>query len=390
MRGNKRLMLAGLIALPLFSWAAIAHAQSFRSGDTTTVLVGETVNSSLFVTGKTIDIAGNVQGDVFCAGQNVTITGYVSGDVICAGQSVHVTGKVDGDVRIAGQNVTVGGMVAHNLTAAGQTVVTEGNSRVEGDAVITGQDMTLNGYVGRDVSADADTVTINGRVGRNLQSGVRQLTLGNGARVNGDASYMSNQNVLRAKDAWIAGSLTRKEPKPADRHEARNFLSVVAIWWFVSMLLFALVLVLVMPQTFHTATSGTVKRMGKTFLVGLIASIIVPVVILVLFATVVGIPLALLALLVWVVVLMLCGPFAAYLTGRLLLRKRTTNAIWIMLLGAFVLLVLFYIPFLGGIILLLSVWLGIGTILLNTMSLPKPNYVIQEDHVRKVLRNEKE
>jgi hypothetical protein len=81
-----------------------------------------------------------------------------------------------------------------------------------------------------------------------------------------------------------------------------------------------------------------------------------------LLATVIGIPLALLFGLIWLVIVLLSGVFAAYLLGELILRGRT-NPIWTMLLGAAILILLSFVPFLDILVSLLSLWFGLGTIL---------------------------
>jgi len=107
------------------------------------------------------------------------------------------------------------------------------------------------------------------------------------------------------------------------------------------------------------ATRG---RMGMTFLIGLVASIVVPVVLMLIAATLIGIPLALLLGFIWLVALFLAGPFAAYLLGhRIVGDKRGT---WlIMLVGASILFLLYLLPFVGWIFWLVGTWFGLGAIL---------------------------
>ncbi|HEX9153644.1 MAG TPA: polymer-forming cytoskeletal protein, partial [Candidatus Saccharimonadales bacterium] len=83
-----------LAVVPVLAWVSVADAQRFS----TNVDQGQTVDSSLFSTGKEIEINGTINGDIFCAGQNIKINATVHGDVICAGQDVTIDGKIDGDV----------------------------------------------------------------------------------------------------------------------------------------------------------------------------------------------------------------------------------------------------------------------------------------------------
>lgn len=82
------------------------------------------------------------------------------------------------------------------------------------------------------------------------------------------------------------------------------------------------------------------------------------------------------SLLAKIFILFLSGPAAAYFLGRLLLSGRSDNAVVYMLLGAVILLVLSFIPFLGVLIDLLTVWYGVGIILMQTRHLPRPHYTV--------------
>jgi cytoskeletal protein CcmA (bactofilin family) len=375
---RRKLLLAGLlVALPVLLWAVGAQAQSFRSGDDVTVTQNQVVDKTLFAAGRTVDIAGKVNGDVFCAGENVTITGTVTGDVICAGQNVRIAGTVEGDVRVAGQNVTLGGTIAHNLTAAAQSLMTEAKGTVGEDASIAGQDAVLNGSVGRDLAAGAQTITVNGTINRDVQAQVENLTLGSNAKVGGNLEYTSVNLLVRDTGAQVAGSITRKAPT-AHRHQP-HFGSIVhiGVWFglymFVALLIVALVLVLIAPRAFHAATEVAIRRPGKTLLVGFVASVVAPVVIAILMFSVVGIPLALLVVLAWVLTVLLAGPFAAYYLGRVLMTN-STNAILIMLLGAVILLLFYVVPILGALVWLVALWFGLGIILLQVPRLPRPRH----------------
>ena len=373
-------LLASVLVVVGLGWTVTAHAQSnFRTGDDVTVGEGQVVDQTLFAYGRTIDVAGTVNGDIFCAGQNVTITGTVTGDVICAGQTVHVAGDVGGNVRVAGQNVTIAGTIARNLTVGGQSVVLDDSGHVHGDAEVGGQSVTLNGAIDRDLAAGATALTLSGIVARDVTATTADLTLGGNARIGGDLTYTSMNTLTRASGSHVGGTIARHNP-PADHGNGMWSGAVIgggfmmALYTFAAFLLIALALILLFPGFIHAATEVAVAAPWKTLLVGFLASIIVPVVILALMFTAIGVPLALLALLTWVVVVCVSVPFAAYYLGSLLLSKSTNNPIWMMLLGAAIILILFMIPIIGFLTWLVAMWFGLGIILLQFPRLPRPNY----------------
>jgi hypothetical protein len=370
-------LFAGIATgLLLVIGAGVAHAQGFYSGGSITVPQGKTVDQTIFAAGHTIDIAGKVNGDVFCAGQDVIISGTVSGDVICAGQNVHITGTIIGSVRVAGQDVSLGNSIGRNLTAAGQTVTLESNSSVGGDASIGGQTASINGTVGRDLAIGSNDATIDNSVGRNVQFTGEHLSLGSQANISGTLTYTSNNQVAQASGAHVGGAISQQLPAAAHHGHGIN-LFWLAVYGFASLLIVALVLVLVAPQLFHSATEVAIHSPGKTILVGFLSGLVVPALVFFLFVTVIGIPLALLLLLIWILVDALATVFAAYYLGRLLM-PHSHHAIRIMLLGAAALLVLYLIPILDVLVVLLAMWFGLGIILLNVYRhWPRPRYELK-------------
>jgi len=365
------LLLLLLLALPVLGLVTVVHAQSFRSGNSVTVPAGTTVNNTLFVAGRTLNIDGNVNGDLFCAGENVTVSGRVNGDVVCAGQNLTVSGQVSGDVRLAGQNVTLGALVGGNATVGAQNFTQQSRSVISGDITVGGQDSTLNGKIGRDVAGGNNTLTIGGPVGRNITADVGHLRLESGARVAGNVTYTSANAANRSQGAEVTGKVTRHTPTQTHHGWSPYIGWAFGLYLYIACILVALVLALLLPGLFERAVTITRGHLGTTFLVGLISSIVVPVVLALLMATILGIPLALLAGLLWVLAVLLAGPFAAYLLGRRLLGG-SRHAVLVMLVGAAILFLLYLLPFVGWLFWLVGTWFGLGVLLRLARGIGRP------------------
>jgi len=373
MKRAKYLLIALLLALPVLGWVAVVHAQSFHSGNDVTVAEGQTLNSTLFAAGNTVDIAGTVNGDVFCAGQNVTVSGTINGDVLCAGQTVTVSGIVNGDVRLGGQDVTLNAKVTGSASIGSQTYTQSSSASVAKDLSVGANNASLNGSVGRDVAVGATTLTIANIVGRDVQFAGQNLKLESNARIGGDVNYTSNNTLQKSTGAVVVGDTYKHIPTKHERALTPAFGWLFALYIFVSFLAASLALVLLFPRAFEHAARYSRKHLGLTFLVGFVASIVVPIALVFLFITVIGIPFALLAGLVWLVMIILAGPTAAYLVGHAVLRERQ-NAILIMLVGAVILFVLYVIPFLGFLVWAVASWFGLGALLLQARRIGRPHY----------------
>lgn len=372
------LWLAGVAAgiISLFMWVGIASAHSFRTGTNVTTGSNEKIDETLFIAGSTVDVNSEVNGDIFCAGQTVTINGTVHGDVICVGQTVTVNGTVDGNVRLAGQTVTLGASVKGNATVAGQTFTLQSGAKVGGDLTLGATNGVVDGTVGRDLALAGQNVTISSDIGRNVKGNTQKLTLVNGAHIHGNLDYTSQNDVGMSSSAIVDGTTSRTTPvKHASKRGAVFAFNLGAfIYWLLALMAFALVIALLVPRVLHDATDDSLPWPWKALLTGLVAGIAFPVLFIILCITVVGLPMAFLAGLLWAAILLLSSPFMAYLVGRMILQNNT-KPLLVAITGAAALAVLLFIPVLGVITFVVTVWIGSGLILRSLWHhWPRPTY----------------
>jgi cytoskeletal protein CcmA (bactofilin family) len=381
MKRLKVLLLATLVTLVAgVSIGGMASAHTFRSGSNVTLSGSQPVNDTVFAAGNTIDISAEIFGDVFVAGQTITISGTVHGDVIAAGQTITVNGPVDGDIRLAGQTINVGGDVSGNATVATQSFVLDSDASIARDLSIGATSVSLNGNVGRDVAAGSNSVNIDGEVGRNVEAHADNVTLESGARVSGNVDVTSEKNVQRDSGAVVGGKVTRHDPPKQE--EARRDAAGIGFGWFLyalfAMLFTALAIALLAPRLLERVTNTAFPAPWIPLLVGFLAGIVMPALLFVIAITVIGIPLAIILGLAWLLILLFSGHFFAYYIGRLIFSGQR-NALLTMLVGAAILLVVYFIPVIGFLALLASIWIGSGMILLSIYRrTPRPSYRYSE------------
>lgn len=318
----KTIILGLFVALSMsvLGVQAVNAASVFKTGDDVTVQEGN-IDGSLYVAGNNVTIKGMIDGDVYCAGQNVTVSAVVKGDVLCAGQNVRVEGDIEGDARLAGQNVVLVGTVKKSATIAGQSLQVEQGGSVGRDLTATGTQLTLSGTVARDAIINANKIDIKGSVGRET----------------------------------IKDKLDQKDTQPMGE------FSWLATWFYTTLafLVVSLLLAFLFPRQLKQAGERVDDHPVQTFFTGLALSIIAPVVIVLLFLTLIGIPLAILLILVWVLFLFISGPIAGFALGKLLLRNKG-GVVVTALVGGAALFTLYFVPLLGVLIALLAPCFGLG------------------------------
>jgi cytoskeletal protein CcmA (bactofilin family) len=373
-----RSMFAALILafLALSLYPNPVRAVEFISADNVTVEQGDTTDGTLFAAGKSVTIEGTVDGDLFCATQNLTISGTVRGDVICAGQLLTVTGTVGGNVRSAGQNIKISGRVARNVTIAGQ-ILDLTQAEITGEVHAGGESVTQSGRIGRTLTVAADTATINGAVGGDALMYTQSLIVDDQASVSGDLSYVSDTEAVVAPDATISGDVVRRAPpedaagtgrEPHDRTfsygrlSGMRSLASLVFWTLAGLLLISL-----FPGFFGRMNRVFSHEPLRAFGLGAAAFLIVPVALLLLTLTVIGIPLAMFLGFVWILLLVFSRVFIGVFIGAWILE--TLRVRWGKLtalsaiVGVPVLWILFKVPFIGWLLSLLAMVISIGALL---------------------------
>lgn len=370
---------AAVFILLIFVGSKAQAFTQFRSGSSATVAANETVDSTMFIGGRDVNIYGTINGDLFCGAQNLNISGTVNGDVICGAQTINLSGHVTGDIRVGAQTINFTGMIDGNATIAAQTLNTDTKSIIKNDASIAGTDLNLNGKIVRDLAAGGANTTLGGEVGRDIKHGGKQLTLLSTAKVGGGIDYTSNDMINMQSGAKVGGSVTHKYPQKrhVDFPRVAAFSGAVALFVALMLLIKSFVLTALFPRFVHSVSTQGLRRPWWALLTGFLASIVAPIIGVLLFVTVIGIPLAITLLVFWVLTSLLSGWFAAYWLGRMIMRSQT-NPLMIIFVGALVLLILIMVPYIGFFVLMLAFWMGMGMILLELKDrYNRPSYILK-------------
>lgn len=301
-----------------------------------------------FYSGVTVDVSGTVDGDVYAAGQNVTVSGDVTGDVIAAAQTITISGHVDGNVRLAGQAVTITGDVARSGTIFASDLLVDGNGSVGNDLVATAGSARIAGTVGRDLLVSVSDLRIDGTVG-------------------GDVTYASSTTAHIA-DGAVAGTVKHVQTQQTSTVQISPWAAVLG--WFLGFLyalvafsLLTLAAGLLVPRMLQRVTDRLLPSPWRALLVGFVAAVVVPIGLLFLLVTIVGAPLALAALLIWVVLTLATFLVGAHYLGRLVLRR--SHPVLQSFVGGLILLVGLQIPLLNILVWLAMVFFGLGAELLE-------------------------
>jgi hypothetical protein len=204
----KKLALALLVPLLALLVPVSALAKVVTSEEEVTIAADSVINDDLYVAGSTVEIAGIINGDLYAAGGMINVSGEIRGDVLAAGGMITITGKVLEDVRVAGSYLSINGAtVGDSLTAFGGSVAVNKDTKIGGGVILGAGMVALDADVTRGIVGGAGTLSIGGKVGKEIRVGVGTLTIKKGARISGDITYTSENEIKVASGAKVAGKV---------------------------------------------------------------------------------------------------------------------------------------------------------------------------------------
>ena len=383
-----RATLLAVIATLLI--VAPVAAGDFRGADTVTVRADETVDEDLYVGGGTVSIDGTVNGDVTIAAGTVTVSGTVNGSLNAAGGTVEVFGDVTGAVRVTAGTVRIGGSVGRDVVLFGGTATIDTAAEVGGDLAGGTGTLTILGTIGGDVLAGSGTIELYGTVNGSVEVGVENLTLTPIAVVGGDLIYTSEREARILDGAQIGGSIERREPEVAAESPLADNPVVTYLGLLLGMLLLGWGLLWIRPRlvvgSADTVRGSPLPALGMGF-AGLIGQFIL-IVLLVILGAIVGalagavggafFGAAVVVLLLMVLLLILSSVPVAMAIGRLVLPDASLYLSFLAgaAILALVLVVVGYVPIVGGLLFLLVWILGLGAYFLYGWRTRREPYVI--------------
>jgi hypothetical protein len=295
-------LLVGGIALPVGPLLG-----SIRTANQVIVTEDTVVTEDLYAVGGRTIVEGTIQGDLVVLSGEVIVTGTVEGDVIgFVWGPARLRGEVGESVLLAALRLEAGGLVGGDLG------IVAGEARIPGAVArdllaITGS-TALTGSVGRDLRAQAWELTVDGEVGRDVSARVDDLVVGDTARIGGDFTFRASGDVRVSDAATVGGSLVRAQVvAPTWAQAVTRLVGWLSVLGF---LVAGVALFWVFRGTASRSVRVARERPGRSALVGLAVLVVPPLLAIPLFLTLVGLPVAVLVLLCWVLGLFL-GPIPA-------------------------------------------------------------------------------
>jgi cytoskeletal protein CcmA (bactofilin family) len=360
-KGSIRRLLLVLIGLAALASVSLTTLASLVTTDRYIVTAEDVVDEDVYVTSVSSTVDGVIDGDLTIFTGDLTIVGEVTGSVtVFSSGSVSIapTGTVGGSLNGVAVSATIEGAVEGDVFIAAPSVVISETGSIGRDAMLFGGTAKVEGMVARDLRGRTFRLVIDGDIGGDVDIASQRLEFGEGAVVGGDVLYRTPGDAAGASGASIGGTLTRL---PTQSNFVYGIILALAnVVGFFGFLVAGIVALFTARGTSARATGSILMSPIKSFAVGVATVILLPLAIIVLGMTLVGIPLAIIGVLIAIAMFIL-GPLPAVTAmGNLILFRRGG------IFGAFIAgavlwrLGIWIVPVIGGVLYLLAMVWGIG------------------------------
>ena len=332
---------------------------------------GEIHEGWYFAGGDQVVIQGTVNGDAYVAGGVVDVDGTVNGDLYVVGGQVNVGGNVTHNVIAGGGSIRLEGKVGRTVTACGGTITISRSAMVDGNLLEAGGNLQVAGTIARNARIAAGDLGVTGAINGDLDFAGQTISVSPGAVVGGNVRvYAKQKHTIEIAEGTVKG---RTEIHLDEGKTQGTILGLTSggfwfsVGWFFSLLLVALILTFALPKQVAALGTAILRSPGKSALWGLLGFVAIPLAIALTVVTLIGIPLAMFALVIYGWLLYLSQLSIGVALGDRLMHLEG-RAGWKLFLaigvGLLIVQILLFIPYVKILVIIAGILFGLGALLI--------------------------
>ncbi|MBU1322860.1 hypothetical protein KKE48_01195 [Patescibacteria group bacterium] len=317
---------------------------------------------------KTIYLDGQIDGDVLLFANEVTVNATISGDLIVFAAQANIQGSIRDNLRVAAGQLSLNAVVGDDVSlAAGQIEISQ-NTKINNSFIAAAGRVRFDGQANQDVTIFAGSVDIFPH-----------------AKIDGNLNLNYGRPPVISSQAQIAGQINQTlKPELAQNTRLKKFMpqlkpafktitGLILLEKLASLtieILIGWLLIVLLPQLAKQLLSLGLKQPGAAIGWGLLFLTVVPLLACLFIITLIGIPLGVVTILIYIVSLSLAKLLAGLSLGsRLLKDVRFQKPYLSLVLGLAIMAILQLIPVFGWLAYFILILFGLGILTLQEKTL---------------------
>lgn len=337
------------------------------------VLYNSNENDGIMPINDNIEIPSNVtDSDVYLIQENISIEGDVNGNVYVIGKKVNVSSDyLNGNVFVIGQDVTIRGVISGSIYVIGENVNIEAESVNIVYALGKNVNLAENANILGDLKVSAGNLNISGNIIRELDAYIDNINIAESAEYIGKGNVSYSGEISDPKSILETLSVTKHEKTEEKAETVKSLIIANKVKSEVITIISTIIVIGVMYLIIRNRQTEKLENYPQEIITGACKGflwlIVTPIVSLILICTIIGIPLALLALTIYIVGICISIPIASLRIAEIIFTNNPNKNKSIMLLYAIAvyvaLEVISLIPTIGGLIRFLVTLYGLESLI---------------------------
>lgn len=294
------------------------------------------------------------------------------------GGDLQVLEPVEGPLHAAAGHLRVNAPVQGDVRAAAGRIEIGPDAVVGKDASLAGGHITVSGSVKNNLRVAGGKIMIDGPVGGDASVAGGTLELGPNARIAGKLKFRGGE-LVRDPAAQVGGTVDHVSGRKAKRQLTTGERFMRGWVWTFGLIVLAAIIAAFLPGPSRRMAQELRERPWMTPLLGFIALTTIPVAALLMMVTIIGIPVAVLAMLGYAALLLVGYVWLSVVVGAMLLDRLNAEAaaqtawrVGAAVVAMLVLAVFVRIPFLGALVTFAALIAGVGMIVAVVMRKTRP------------------
>lgn len=312
-----------------------------------------------------------IRGSKILQGEDVTVDDNISGNLLVIADSVTINSQIEGDAFVIAKKLTLSetGYIINNLFVLSDDVFING---VSNNLYISGKNVTIeNGFIYNDLFVNCENLNIHGSVGRNVVSKFDNISFYTDSLVglvSGNFTYYAKEDV-EIPSEYVQGTVERKDIPSAGFQDylvlLGSLLVLTLVIWGLSKWL--------SPKFIDNSSKLLCAKKGAIALGGIIGLIGLPIVAFVLLLIGITSSVGVVLLLLYLILIFIAKPvfivaISQFISEKLKMNK-TIASLGVLILTGIVLWAICLIPYVGFVISIITIIIGIGILSANLLTI---------------------
>lgn len=336
---------------------------------------GNYKNSDVYLAGDNINVDYTVVGNAFIAGKNITISAPIGGDAFIIGDTVTINtnGYIYSNLFISCNKLTINGIV-YDLYAVAKDITIGESGYIYRDIRTTSSNIDIFGTIGRNAYVFCNKIALSSKEGTTGYATENSADLS--AIIYGNLEYYS-ENEINVPENSVKGEVKHSAIK-TDKTENISSIIIAALSSIVFTAIIWLLLKWLSPKYVSEAKELLTTKIGTVIGFGLLGLIVLPIISIILLMIPITTKFAAVLIGIYILSIAISTSIFTLAISEFISDKLNLENKWLHLAiasaGALVIYLLKLIPYVGALVSIICIVLGLGILTKKVL----PNKKVEE------------